>query len=167
MNKEEIFLKCKEYILEKGFENFDIRGLTKRLGISIGTFYNYFKSKEDLFCQIFIDDFNKTLKEIENSIENKNFDEKIEIFLKNLRKFMERYRSSMKFIFESFVLRGEKPKKIFEGFNLVNFLKEKIGIKDDYMAELLINLIFFHIKRRESDDKKFINIVKKIFEEDL
>ncbi|MDI6861128.1 MAG: TetR/AcrR family transcriptional regulator [Caldisericia bacterium] len=166
MNKDIIFEKCKEYILEKGFENFEIRGLVKSLGISIGTFYNYFKSKEDLFCQIFLDDWNKTLKEIENSIKNKEFEEKVEITLKNLRVFLEKYKTSMKVIFNSLILKGEKPKKLLENVNLINFVKENFEIKDDYLAELFINLIFFHL-RRGGDDKKFINLIKRLFEEDL
>ena len=166
MDKNTILMKCKEYVLEKGFENFEIRGLVKSLGISIGTFYNYFKSKEDLFFQIFLNDWEKLVKEIENSIKDKEFEEKIEVTLKKLRAFLEKYKTSIKFIFSSLILKGEKPKKLYENINLINFVKENFDIKDDYFAELFIYLIFFHL-RKDGDDKKFKSLIKRIFEEDL
>lgn len=168
MNKEEILLKCKEYLLEKGFENMDIRSLTKHCGLSIGTFYNLFKSKENLFCEIFLNDWNETLKKIEDLIKNKNLEEKIKITLFYLRDFMTRYQTSFKTIIESFVIKGKKSKQpeIFEKSNLIYFIKRNFDIEDDYLVELFINLIFFHL-RKKADDKKFIKIANILLKEEL
>lgn len=166
MNKEEILFKCKEYLLEKGFEDMDIRSLTKHCGLSIGTFYNLFKSKENLFCEIFLNDWDETLQKIEVLIKDKSFEEKIRISLSNFRNFMNRFKSSFKIIIEAFVLKGKRPIDIFERSKLSDFIKRNFEIKDDYIVDLLINLTFFHLRRSE-DDEKFIKIVNLLLKEDL
>lgn len=44
-----------ELFLKKGFYNTSIRDIIGASGVSIGTFYNYFKSKEDIFCYLYED----------------------------------------------------------------------------------------------------------------
>lgn len=166
MEKEKILEKCKKYLYEKGFEEMDIRSLTKFCGLSIGTFYNLFKSKENLFCEIFLKDWRDTLKNIEDSIQDKDFEEKLKITLRNLRDFMERYRTSMKTIVEALILKGKKPIDLFEKTKLNDFIKRNFGIEDEYLRDLLINLIFFHLRRGDSVEK-FMYIIRKIFKEDL
>lgn len=166
MNKEEILYKCKEYLLEKGFENMDIRSLTKVCGLSIGSFYNLFKSKENLFCEIFLSDWNETINKIEELIKDKPFELKIKISLKNFREFFNRYRTSFKTIIEAFILKGKRPIDIFEKSKLSDFIKRNFEIEDEYITDLLINLTFFHIRRGE-DDEKFIKIVNALLKEDL
>lgn len=165
MNKEEILLKCKEYLLEKGFENMDIRSLTKHCGLSIGTFYNLFKSKENLFCEIFLNDWNETLRKIEVLIKDKSFEEKVRISLSNFRNFMNKYKSSFKTIIEAFILKGKRPINIFERSKLSDFIKRNFEIEDDYIVDLIINLTFFHL-RRSQDDEKFIKIIKLLLKEE-
>jgi len=165
MNKEEILLKCKEYLLEKGFENMDIRSLTKHCGLSIGTFYNLFKSKENLFCEIFLNDWNETLRKIEVLIKDKSFEEKIRISLSNFRNFMNKYKSSFKTIIEAFILKGKRPINIFERSKLSDFIKRNFEIEDDYIVDLIINLTFFHLRRSE-DDEKFIKIINLLLKEE-
>ena len=165
MNKEEILLKCKEYLLEKGFEDMDIRSLTKHCGLSIGTFYNLFKSKENLFCEIFLNDWNETLRKIEVLIKDKSFEEKVRISLSNFRNFMNKYKSSFKTIIEAFILKGKRPINIFERSKLSDFIKRNFEIEDDYIVDLIINLTFFHL-RRSQDDEKFIKIIKLLLKEE-
>ncbi len=166
MNKEEILFKCKEYLLQKGFEDMDIRSLTKNCGLSIGSFYNLFKSKENLFCEIFLNDWDETLKKIEELIKDKPFEEKIRISLSNFRDFLNRYKSSFKTIIEAFILRRKRPIDIFEKSKLTDFIKKNFEINDNYLVDLLINLTFFHLRRSE-DDEKFIRIVNFLLKEDL
>lgn len=168
MNKEEILFKCKEYLLEKGFEDMDIRSLTKHCGLSIGTFYNLFKSKENLFCEIFLNDWDETLKKIEDLIKNKTLEEKIKITLFYLRNFIKRYQTSFKTIIEAFIIKDKKSKQpeILQKSNLIDFIKRNFNINDDYLVELFINFIFFHL-RKKRDDEKFIKIANILFKEEL
>ncbi|MGQ9845369.1 MAG: TetR/AcrR family transcriptional regulator [Caldisericia bacterium] len=166
MNREIILSKCKEFLFEKGFEDMDIRSLTKYCGVSIGTFYNMFKSKENLFLEILLSDWEETLNKIESFLQNKNLEEKIMITLKYLRDFTNRYRTSFKTIIEAFIIKGKRPIDIFDRSNLIDFIKRNFDIKDDYLIDLFINLTFFHLRKNE-DDEKFVQIVKTLLKEDI
>lgn len=52
----EIFHCGKEIFKEKGFKETNISDITKKAGIGVGTFYNYYSSKEELFLDIYINE---------------------------------------------------------------------------------------------------------------
>ena len=52
MKKEAILKKTKEFIAEKGMENFSMDKLAAYCGLAKGTFYNYFKSKDELLSRV-------------------------------------------------------------------------------------------------------------------
>lgn len=74
--KKELYLKeSAKYIDEVGYKNFKISQLAKQLETSVGTIYNLFNSKEELYLEYLIlklHIFSQRLKENEtqNSIEN-------------------------------------------------------------------------------------------------
>lgn len=47
-SREDILSISKIYIMENGFDSFNIRAIAKQCGISIGAVYNYFSSKSEL-----------------------------------------------------------------------------------------------------------------------
>lgn len=51
--KAEIFNCGKELFSSKGFKNTNVSDITKMAGIAVGTFYNYYSSKEKLFLEIY------------------------------------------------------------------------------------------------------------------
>lgn len=51
--REKIYQSALELINEKGFSNVSIKEITDRAGISSGSFYSYFDSKEDLIFYTF------------------------------------------------------------------------------------------------------------------
>lgn len=63
-----------ELFLEKSYYNTSIRDIITKLNISIGTFYNYFANKEELFIEIYEDFasmiFNANKKATESYMEN-------------------------------------------------------------------------------------------------
>ena len=52
--KAEIFRCGKELFSSKGFKDTNISDITKMCGIAVGTFYNYYASKEKLFIEIYL-----------------------------------------------------------------------------------------------------------------
>lgn len=50
ISKEEILHVCRELIREKGWESVNIRAVAGACGISVGSVYNYFRSKSDLIA---------------------------------------------------------------------------------------------------------------------
>lgn len=59
--KQKIFETARALFREQGFQATGIRGIILRVGISIGTFYNYFQSKEELFLLIYLDENQREL----------------------------------------------------------------------------------------------------------
>ncbi|WP_027631352.1 TetR/AcrR family transcriptional regulator [Clostridium hydrogeniformans] len=66
--KDTLLSQGKKILLNNGYSKLNIREVTKESGVATGTFYNYFKSKEDLAINIFREDWNKILKSV-SSIE--------------------------------------------------------------------------------------------------
>ncbi|QHI73542.1 TetR/AcrR family transcriptional regulator [Aminipila terrae] len=61
-DKKESIFKCgKELFSLKGFKDTNVSDITKMAGVAVGTFYNYYSSKEKLFLEIFLKE-NENLK---------------------------------------------------------------------------------------------------------
>ncbi len=51
--KEDIFAAGYELFATKGFKSVGVSDITSLAGVSVGSFYNYYKSKETLFIEVF------------------------------------------------------------------------------------------------------------------
>lgn len=51
--KSSIFNAGRDLFLQKGFKDVNVSDITKQAGFSVGTFYNYYVSKEELFIEIY------------------------------------------------------------------------------------------------------------------
>lgn len=67
--KEVIFNYGRELFSSKGFKDINVSDITKKAGIGVGTFYNYYSSKEKLFMEIFLEENVKLKKSILESID--------------------------------------------------------------------------------------------------
>jgi AcrR family transcriptional regulator len=54
--RTQLFLCAKKLFAEKGFKDTNVADVTRMAGVSVGTFYNYYPSKEKLFMEIFLDE---------------------------------------------------------------------------------------------------------------
>lgn len=66
--KTDIFNCGKELFSSKGFKDTNVSDITKMAGIGVGTFYNYYSSKEQLFMEIFMKE-NEILKKSFESVD--------------------------------------------------------------------------------------------------
>jgi AcrR family transcriptional regulator len=66
--KADIFNCAKELFSSKGFKDTNISDITKMVGIGVGTFYNYYPSKEKLFIEIYLKENEQLKKRIMESI---------------------------------------------------------------------------------------------------
>lgn len=64
--KADIFNCGKELFSSKGFKDTNVSEITKMAGIGVGTFYNYYSSKEQLFMEIFMKENEKLKKSFES-----------------------------------------------------------------------------------------------------
>lgn len=67
--KSELFKCGKELFSTKGFKDTNIADITKMAGVAVGTFYNYYPSKEKLFMEIFQEENVKLMKTLTASID--------------------------------------------------------------------------------------------------
>lgn len=69
-DKKALIYDCaKELFSEKGFKDTNISEITKKAGMAVGTFYNYYPSKEKLFMEIFLEENAKLKKACFQSID--------------------------------------------------------------------------------------------------
>jgi AcrR family transcriptional regulator len=64
--KADIFNCGKELFSSKGFKDTNVSDITKMAGIGVGTFYNYYSSKEQLFMEIYMKENEKLKKSFES-----------------------------------------------------------------------------------------------------
>jgi AcrR family transcriptional regulator len=67
--KAAIFHYGKELFSSKGFKDTNISDITKKAGIAVGTFYNYYPSKEKLFMEIYAEENTKLKKSMLDSLD--------------------------------------------------------------------------------------------------
>lgn len=66
--KSAIFNAGRDLFLLKGFKAVNVSDITKQAGMSVGTFYNYYTSKEELFAEIYHKENELAKKSIINSM---------------------------------------------------------------------------------------------------
>lgn len=67
--KAAIYLSAKEMFSTNGFKATSVSDIAKRAGMAVGTFYNYYPSKEKLFMDIFAEENEKLKKNCLQSLD--------------------------------------------------------------------------------------------------
>jgi len=67
--KADIFNCGKKIFSSKGFKDTNVSDITKMVGIGVGTFYNYYSSKEKLFIEIYLKENEELKREIMESVD--------------------------------------------------------------------------------------------------
>lgn len=90
---KDLLAEGKKQLLATGYLNLNIRSITKKCNIGTGTFYNYFKNKEQLVLEILATDWNDVLDSSNEIIEKDlSFKEKLNIISNNINGFLKNYR---------------------------------------------------------------------------
>ena len=90
--KEQIQLEAKHQIITNGYSKTTIRSVANACKIGVGTMYNYFRSKDELITSFMLDDWKKTMKEMEEARceDSKEFLRGVQVALD---KFISKYES--------------------------------------------------------------------------
>ncbi len=73
-SKKDTLYRCAKVLFgERGFKDTNVSDITRSAGVSVGTFYNYYPSKEKLFMEIFLDENAKLKRSMIETI-NPNVD---------------------------------------------------------------------------------------------
>ena len=86
--RERIVQAAKALIATKGFDETSIEDITARAGVSIGSFYTYFKRKEDVVRALDQTDFFR-LAEITNEMTDKDIYERLAYYCSNFLRDIE------------------------------------------------------------------------------
>ncbi len=69
-DKKTVLLNCaKELFATRGFKDTNVADITRQAGFSVGTFYNYYPSKDKLFVEILEQETAALIKQIMNSLD--------------------------------------------------------------------------------------------------
>lgn len=138
-----IFLSAKELFFEKGYEHVNMKEISKRADIAVGTLYNYFSNKNELYLSVLENSWNDTFKKLD-IILNKEIGEK------------EKLKSAIRLIYkETFHRRCmgiqvRKSKDLKENEAVENF-EEKIKINVEKIFENI------KIKKEFKNDKNILD----------
>lgn len=136
-----------ELIKEKGFDAINVEDITKKAGVAKGTFYVYFKRKEDIVMEISRTPFGEIAEEFEQM-------ENAELFDK-LRHYFQRFMEQVEFcgiqvcrewirnvIDPNNVPETMDSKKWFYDYEMLeSILKNAKEFKEDTPIELLTHII--------------------------
>lgn len=67
-----IFKVAWELFCNKGYDNVDMKGIAKECNIAVGTLYNYFNNKKDLFVEVLNRSWEETISKINNRVLENN-----------------------------------------------------------------------------------------------
>lgn len=68
--REKIMANAKKRLFENGYQHLSLRDVAKESGIATGTIYNYFANKDYLIASIMLEDWEITMKKIDQAIES-------------------------------------------------------------------------------------------------
>ena len=142
--RNRIYTSAIELMEENGFGNFTIEDISKRAGVSVGAFYHYFDSKNDILAEIFYraDDYFST--HVVNSFNNRSIPEQIIGYFDHYAKFnvdcgvettQQIFNPKIKFFIED----GRPMLKMLE--DLIRKGQEKNEIRRDTDTKELVSFL--------------------------
>lgn len=136
----------------KGFKDTNISEITKKAGMAVGTFYNYYSSKEKLFMDIFLEE-NAKLKQ--TCFQSLDLDQSPLLVVRQMLKL------NVEGMKENPILKEWYNKSVFE--KLQQFYREENGIDTvDFLYDSFLKLINHwkdQGKMRSDIDSKMIMMI--------
>lgn len=160
--RETILAEARVMLLEKNYAEMNIRDISKRCGIGIGTFYNYFSNKEQLVTEIFRMDWmlvSRVISEAEHS--TISFKDKCHKVFDALDVFIQQYTD----VFFELAASGNHPRscqetnkfdRIYSQMTTLIANEQQAGrinspMTPDQLSRFLISSFIFASKQRYID----------------
>lgn len=119
---EKIYNAAMTMVEKKGFDNITVEDICKKAGVSVGSFYNYFKSKQDILNETFKIADNYFKNKVANDLPGRNLKEKIVRYFAHYAEFCANHELN-------------QLKQIYSTSN-TNFIK-----KGRYMQAVLMDIL--------------------------
>jgi AcrR family transcriptional regulator len=121
--EEKIFNAAMKLFGEKGYSNVEMKIIAKEAGIAVGTLYNYYRNKKELFAKVFEYSWEVTFSKLDEVIESHlSVREKMERCVITLYEEVENRKGMGRELTKANVINIDKDKTIW----IKNILKEKI-----------------------------------------
>lgn len=118
--KQRIFEAAAELFCNKDYDDVEMRDIAKKCGLAVGTLYNYYPNKKELYLSIFDDSWQKTfekLKEIDRT--NKSAEKRVKKYIQVLYEDIQCRRGLGRAISKA------NPSEIIED-DRMSYLKDRI-----------------------------------------
>ncbi len=160
---------------EYGYKKVDMKMIAKETNIAVGTLYNYYSNKKNLYAEVFTKSWESTLKKVD-CIMDKDIDskEKIKEIITTLyEETLKRQGIGQELIkenvFEDSVFLEIKEKLLNDIQSIIRDINNEQGIKlDDSMqkrlAQTILVLIITFIKENNNEKDENINFIIELLE---
>jgi TetR/AcrR family transcriptional regulator, fatty acid metabolism regulator protein len=143
--KNKIYKIAIELMDKKGYENIKIEDICKKAGVSIGSFYNCFKSKNDILIEIYKRADEYFLKEVSNNLSSIHaIDKIIQYFDYYARYNIEVGIDTMKLLYNSnnklFITKGRYMQNLL--IEIIEKGQEKNEVSNDMSPEGITEYLF-------------------------
>lgn len=176
---ETIFQAAWKLFSNDGFDNVDMKAIAKECNIAVGTLYNYYDNKRDLFLKVLDASWNSTFEKIEKVMnEDNNNDKVLESIIKILYEDIKVRRGIGSNLLKSEAISKTENQNIENGIiekiysyviNAINIENQYINI--EYRAQKLTHIILCNIvllaRLYPEDDKANIDFLIKIVHDNL
>lgn len=147
--RNKIYNTALELMEKKGFNNITVEEISKKAGVSVGAFYHYFDSKNDIYYEIYnrMDEYYK--KEVADKLTGKNSFDQIDLFFRYYAKYVANRRlDSMKVLYNTnnkyFIKKGRYLQALLT--ELIKDGQEKIEITNEFEPEYITNFLFVVVR---------------------
>ena len=169
--KKELLEKCFDLFCRKGYQQISMREIGKEIGVSTGTLYHYFSSKEETLSQMLSWAIESNVEEFSfNTKENVSFQEKLKK-ISDVWIDSEKYYQNLMALVIDMVRSGTvAPEKIFKYFSTSysSGLEKSLNVSQEASKLIFVHLlgIIFHslVTPNEFNYKDEISSMRKILE---
>jgi AcrR family transcriptional regulator len=176
---ETIFQAAWKLFSNDGYDNVDMKAIAKECNIAVGTLYNYYNNKMDLFLKVLEASWNSTFEKIEKVMnEDKNSAKALESIIKILYEDIKVRRGIGSNLLKSEAISKTENQNIENGIieKIYSYVINAINIENQYInmqyrAQKLTHIILCNIvllaRLYPEDDKANIDFLIKIVHDNL
>lgn len=143
--RNKIYNTAFNLMTKKGFNNITIEDISKKAGVSVGAFYHYFKSKDDILYEVYQRADNYFKDQVINKLKSDNAPDQIVEYFQYYARYQEKtnigftthlYSIENKF----FLKKGRLMQTLLEG--IIREGQEKNEITSSKTSEEILELLF-------------------------
>lgn len=136
--RDTLITYAREMGLESGAEAINIRALAKKAGISVGTVYNYFESKDDILLALTEEYWHATMVDMRGAIQGESFVEQVREIYAFLRARMQRAGSELMASLRNVEMAGREKMQAMQAVlrgALMQRMEQDAAIRTDIWSE--------------------------------